>query len=328
MPSWCFRRIAIALALHADAGLWAACSAAAPADPQLQAARQQFAQAEQDEDAGRWQDALAKLRDVLAVKQTAGVRYHIALCEEHIGQLVAALADYRAADGEAHSENAEDVLRLVGKRLADLDPRVPRLTVHVVSDVPDATLTLDGVAVGRALFGTAMPVDPGNHRVEASAQDRTPSSVEVTMHERDSTVLDVKLVPVATPGPALVREPGPAAAPGRESAGFNRSAALIETITALVLAGGGVGAYVAAGNAHGAAVSGCSRIVSAAPDACDTQKRAVRAWDWTAAGAWAGAAAASTLALLSWTKSPHPTSAAASIHIAVGPDWLGLDGDF
>jgi hypothetical protein len=67
---------------------------AAPAGDQVRAARRLFADAEKDEDASRWADALEKLRRVAQVKLTAGIHYHIALCEEHLGQLATALDQY------------------------------------------------------------------------------------------------------------------------------------------------------------------------------------------------------------------------------------------
>src|SRR5271154_5740503 len=50
-----------------------------PTPTQIQAARELFSAARKDEDALRWADALEKLERVAAVKQTASVRYHIAL---------------------------------------------------------------------------------------------------------------------------------------------------------------------------------------------------------------------------------------------------------
>ncbi len=109
--------------------------------------------AEKDEDAQRWNDALVKLERVAQVKLTSGVRYHTALCEEHLGHLVAALSDYEAAAEQAHAENATDVLRLVDRRIADSTERTPQVVVVVVPSVPDAILLLDGqpIAAGAAI---------------------------------------------------------------------------------------------------------------------------------------------------------------------------------
>ncbi|HXN33674.1 MAG TPA: hypothetical protein VN894_17515, partial [Polyangiaceae bacterium] len=145
-----------------------ATSHAAPADP-IERARALFAQAESDEDAERWSEAIEKLRVVAQVKFTAGVRYHIALCEEHLGQLARALGDYRDAEDQARLENAQDVLRIVGKQVSALDPRVPRLTIRVVPPVPAVSLKLDGKPLDQGPTHAASPVDPGVHYVEATA---------------------------------------------------------------------------------------------------------------------------------------------------------------
>jgi len=86
----------VGLRLVLAGALAAATANAAPSDD-VRRARVLFEQAEADEDGERWSEALEKLRDVARVKLTAGVRYHIALCEEHLGRLVRALGDYREA---------------------------------------------------------------------------------------------------------------------------------------------------------------------------------------------------------------------------------------
>src|ERR1700750_421558 len=116
------RRSAAAWLLSSLAALAAAPARAdsaptAPSAADLKAARDLFIAAEKDEDAQRWADALDKLERVAAVKRTSGVRYHTALCEEHLGRLRAALEDYKGAAAQARDENATDVLRLGDKGL-------------------------------------------------------------------------------------------------------------------------------------------------------------------------------------------------------------------
>ena len=313
-------------------------------DAALRAARQLFADAEKDEDAYRWRDALEKLRRVAAVKRTSGVRYHIALCEEHLGRLAAALDEYTAASEEAQSEDAQDVLRLVGPRIADLSPRVPRLTLRVTPDAPGAVVTVDGARVPQAMLGAALPLDPGDHRVDAKATDRAPFSRMVTLHERDATTLEVKLLPAAPPAPAPpAGSPDAAAAGGNEpsagssgsagppsgasppSAADSRTPAILATAGAVVLTGAGIGAYALAGHAHDAGRASCAQIVSVASNACSSRKQTVRAWDYTAAGAWVAAAAAASIAVVLWVRSPSEAPAAAMI---VGPGSVAVEGRF
>ncbi len=339
------RRRASAAALATVGALLAtgAVAGAAPTASELQAARELFAQAEKDEDAARWSDALEKLRRVAAYKLTAGVRYHLALCEEHLGQLATALADYEAAQHQAHEENAQDVLRLVGKQVAGLSARVPRLTIHVVPELPDEEVRLDGQPLAHATMGTAMGVDPGMHRIEATAPHRPTSTATVTLNERDATVLDVKLgEPDAIPAPAPASAsaaaapasaPASAAAPAASpptplaeapSPPASRAGALALTASAILLAACGVAAFVVAGNSVPSGESAC--LGEGAVWSCDSQKNTVRTWDWIAAGAWAGAAVSGTFAVLLWTKPAHDTAPGASAHLLVGPASLGVGG--
>jgi hypothetical protein len=302
-------------------------AAASPVDAQIQAARELFQQAEKDEDAGLWSDALVKFKRVAEVKSTAGVRYHEALCEEHLGQIATAFTDYTSAENQARAEGAQDVLRLVGKQIKDLGPRVPRLTVHVVPDVADAQVKLDGVPVAHALLGVAMPVDPGVHRIDAEAPGRQATSATVTVLERDATVLDVALTaPAPLPSP-LPLPVAPAVGTGPQVPGPSSSpptAALATTIGAVALAGGGVAAFLLAGNAQAGGQRDCAAVVSTSAGACDSERTTVRAWDFSAAGMWVGAAGLAAVSVLLWTSRGHTTSTA----IDVGPASVVVRGRF
>jgi hypothetical protein len=299
---------------------------APPTDGQLNAARELFLAAEKDEDAQRWSDALDKLTRVAAVKLTSGVRYHTALCEEHLGRLVAALHDYKAAADQAHAESAADVLRLVDKRLADATDRLPRLVVVLVPALPDATLSVDGVPI---LSGTSVALDPGSHRVEARAAGRVPTETTVSVLERDSTSIEVRLEPLpapAAPTPAFTPAQEGGAVGTRAEAPRDRTLALVATAGTLVLAAGGIGAYVMASTEHSDAVSSCAQVVSPRTDACDSQRNTVRAWDWIAIGAWAGAIATGALATVSFIRLHH--DADTSARLVVGPGSIGFRETF
>jgi hypothetical protein len=321
MPSTRSCHLAVALSVVLSPALAAAPAGAAPSDAQLAAARELFAEAEKDEDAGRWLDALAKLRRVSSVRRTAGVRYHEALCEEHTGQLAIALSDYAAAEAQARSEDAQDVLAPVATQLAELSPRVPRLTIRVIPDVPGTTVTLDGEALTPSLMGGAIPVDPGVHRVEAAAPDLRSAVATVTLQERDTTVLDLKLALV----PAARAEPTPVAV---TQTGGTRTWALGATIAAVGLAAGGLGAYLAAGSAHDRALGLCPRLVSPTPGACDPERNKVRAWDWVAASAWVAAAVSATIAVFSWTAGSRRAAAHSDVRVLIGAGSIEVGGSF
>ena len=91
------------------------------------------------------------------------------------------------------------------------------------------------------------------------------------------------------------------------------------------MAGLGGGAYLVAGSAHDSGRTSCAQVVSTAPDACGSQRNAVRAWDYTAAGAWVLAAAAASVAVVLWVRTP---SAPTSARLVLGPGALGVEGRF
>lgn len=311
---------------------------AQPSEADLRAARELFTDAEHDEDAGRWADAYDKMTRVGAVKMTAGVRYHLALCQEKLGKLATALDGFHEAQKQAQADGAgaNDVLRLVGKQLEELEPRVPRLTVHVVPPMDDAVVQLDGAPLAKALIGVSIPLDPGAHTVEASAPNRAPAKATITMGERDVTSIDLQLgephppaaAPAPAPVPAAATAPGaePAAAPAPESAGersHSIAGPLLATVGAVALVGLGVGAYVVAGNS---VTSGQQQCATQGPDCVNSAVSTVRAWDFTAAGAWLGAAALGTVAIVLWANSSHSQPASAAL--LVGPARIGLGGHF
>jgi hypothetical protein len=309
-------------------------------EAELRTARELFTAAEHDEDAGRWSDAYDKLTRVAAVKLTAGVRYHLALCQEKLEKLATALDAFRQAQKQAQADDARDVLRLVGKQLEELEPRVPRLTVHVVPPVDDAVVQLDGAPIAKALVGVAIPLDPGSHTVEASAPDRAPAKATILMGERDVTSIDLQLgephAPAAAPATAAApgaarasaTESAPASATAPESASGRHSSSIVGPLLAtagtLALVGLGVGAYLAAGDAVTSGQRQCGPSPTRGP--CDSAVTTVRAWDFTAAGAWVGAAALGTVAVVLWVPSSHPQPASAALF--VGPGRIELGGHF
>jgi len=316
-------------------------SAATLTPAQVQAARELFAAASKDEDAQRWSDALEKLHRVAEVKLTASVRYHTAFCEEKLGQSATALVHYTEARDAAVREHNKAVQELVKPTfLNELRARVPTLTLEVPSDAKGAEVTLDGNPQPPALWSTAVPLDPGTHRIEAHAPDREPFVRELTLHDREVTVLDVSLPPSVQPLPAPLPSPPalPAAkpAPTRDtpapplartahpsaSGGASRpiGAAVATTIGAVVLVGGGLGAFVIAGNKQSSGASACLTRTTG----CDDLKTPVHTWDRVALGAWIGAAALTTTAIVLWAMPSSPRD----VRVTAAGSQLRLEGTF
>ncbi len=172
-------------------------SGADPGGSALVAARELFREAGQDADAGKFGLALEKYRRVAAVKETGQVRFNIARCEEQLGQIASALADYELVERDlrdGHGDAENDLRNTSRDRGNALRPRVPRLTLSAPPpEPPNFVVRLDGVVIADAALGVPLPVDPGRHRVEASAGGRLPLTAEFELHEKEARRIYVTL---------------------------------------------------------------------------------------------------------------------------------------
>jgi hypothetical protein len=167
----------------------------------LKQAREQFGQALALQTAGDWAGALSLLKEVAAVKSTPQVRFNMALCEERLGRLVAALGNYELAAADARAENADLVAEEVEGRLEALRRRIPRITVRRGEGAENAAVSLDGVAIGDQVLGTPMPADPGPHLVEATAPGFKPfrKSLRLVEQQRETVEITLEAEPAPLP---------------------------------------------------------------------------------------------------------------------------------
>jgi hypothetical protein len=114
---------------------------AAPAADPLVAARALFAEALQDEEAGRFAVALEKFERVRAVRDTASVEYRIASCHEGLGEPAEAYRAYDAAEALGRQDpQSADVARAASARRDALAKQVARLALVTPSPPPPAPL--------------------------------------------------------------------------------------------------------------------------------------------------------------------------------------------
>ena len=173
-------------------------SLAQPSPDELSQARAKFQQATELEQAGNWAAALQAFREVGQVKMTPQVRYHIALCEENLGKLVAALGGYElaAADADAVGPGFREEVESSIRRL---QARIPHLTIERGSGAEAATIALDGVSLGASSVGVPVPVDPGPHTLSASAPGYEDFSTTVDTAEGGEESVTVELTKIEAP---------------------------------------------------------------------------------------------------------------------------------
>jgi len=118
-------------------------------------------------------EACAKFAESNRLDVGIGTMLWLAECYEKNGQSASAWAQFvEAADAAAKGHDKRQ--KVARDRAAQLEPFLSRLTLEVPpeSDIPGLEVTRDGTAVGRAVWGTLVPVDPGPHAFVASAPAR------------------------------------------------------------------------------------------------------------------------------------------------------------
>ncbi|MEI9936333.1 MAG: hypothetical protein WDO69_03830 [Pseudomonadota bacterium] len=346
--------------LIACAALFAPHSALAEASAsEISAAKHAFESALDAEAEQRWADAALKLREAIALKDTPGLRFHLAHCETELGHLLAASLEYdRALELLRRGAKAPDVQKLLEPARAALLQRLPRLTLEIPADVPAPRVTIDNQPYPPSEVALGVPLDPGPHGFRVQAAGRRAFERALSLKEGDRVVLPVAL-PVAAPAgeasaAAQTSDPPPRAssssvapAPARSSSSAKLYLMIGESVLTVAGLGVGIGYAIARGSASDRIASAQARIDAAAPGdpmacgsadsellgacsdldaALDDHDRAVILSQVGFVTAGVGAAAL----LTTWLVYPSPRARASgfSVQPVAGFGHLGLSGRF
>lgn len=173
---------------------------------------------------GRHAEACSRLAESQRLDPSIGTRFYLAECMERTGRTASAwslyheVADLARTDGQAAREAfARDRANRLAPQLARLALKVPA----PVTSLAGLRITRDGVEVGAAQSGQALPVDPGIHIVRVEATGKEPWEGKVDVHEPGQTVTvdvpplsDVKMTPSAPAPSGPVPPPPQGEAPG------------------------------------------------------------------------------------------------------------------
>jgi hypothetical protein len=151
-------------------------------------------------DRGDWAGAADRFGRAHSLKPTAGIAFNWASALAQTGHLTQAS---ELLEGVIRDPKAAPELKAESeKKLAEIAPRRPKLTLRVSPELPaDATVLLDGRSFPRAAWDVAMPVDPGRHEaVCQDAQQAELARAEITLGEGES-----KELTLARPAPVIVQ---------------------------------------------------------------------------------------------------------------------------
>jgi len=169
--------------------------------------------------AGRFDVACPALAESYHLDPRAGTLFTLAECESKWGLIATAVAhyeDYLARFSKMTPEQKRGQRgreKIASQQVGQLKPEIPTLTVQLPKDAPsNVSVTRDEVQLGRASYGVALPIDPGEHVIATITPDGKREK-HFTITRRDSMTIEVEL-PEAKPAPAPIV---PTTAPVKES---------------------------------------------------------------------------------------------------------------
>lgn len=198
-------QLAFALALFASTAL------AEPSPGDRAAATALFEQGRKLMEQHAYDAACAKLAESQRLDPGGGTLLNLATCHELEGKTATAWSEFTEALGIARVDGRQDRVKYANEHIAALEPKLARLVIVVG---PEAELTgleirRDGARVGRAAWGTAIPVDPGAHALAASAPGHADWNTTITVGEAQQESVAIPPLEAVAPPPA----PQPAASP-------------------------------------------------------------------------------------------------------------------
>jgi hypothetical protein len=278
---------------------------------------------------GQYAEACPKLEASLALEPGVGTRYYLADCYQRIGRTASAYAMFRNAEEVAKDKAQREEAR---QRAKTLEARLVRVMIDVPEDVrklPGLLVQRGGEALLTGQFGTAVPVDPGNIPISATAAGKKRWTMMLSAVKEGAT-LTVQ-VPTLEELPRKGAAPSPAEGAGAKTWPPMRIAGAGAFAAGVVSAGVGLGLGLVAVEKKNASEkqARCSPD-GQCPDAAGVALRA----DGRAAGDSSTALfvvggvllAAGTVLYLTAPRAEAKKSDKPAVSFHVGPASLGLSG--
>jgi hypothetical protein len=226
--------------------LWPApCAAAVTDEPSaadLQIARRLFQRATADEELGRWEAALKTLREIEGIKVTAGVLFHIAVCEQNLGRYVEALNDLGRAEELAQVNGDAAVLELIPARRSEIETNVGHLRIEFIGLSQGVEVRIDGQRISTAALRVDIPLNPTEHTIAVLRKGEATVTRIVTVRSGSRQTERFDVTPVPPKVTAEYAQGQPPYEPSTRDRDITKKVVMYSAY-ALAIAGAGAGIY-------------------------------------------------------------------------------------
>jgi hypothetical protein len=156
-------------------------------------------------DGGKEAEACPLFEQSFRLDPKASTKMNVALCYEKVGRTASAWGAFTEAATLADKAGQTKRSESAREHQKDLAAKLSKVTLSHTREPAQIALSLDGKALDAVMLGVPLPLDPGKHRVEATAPGYQAWSAEINVPPGPAEV------PV--PIPALVKKPEPVQAP-------------------------------------------------------------------------------------------------------------------
>jgi hypothetical protein len=140
-----------------------------------------------------------------------GTQFNLADCYEHVGRTATAYAVFNDVARIARAAGKFERERSAKERAAALEPKLARVHLEVKSAAPGLEIRIDDALVDKRSWTESFPIDPGAHRITASAPshetwkldlEAEPKSVaEISVPELVDTTVHAPVAPATVAPP-------------------------------------------------------------------------------------------------------------------------------
>jgi hypothetical protein len=180
---------------------------AGPSDAERAAAREQFDRGSEAASMSRWSEAVDAFSQSHDLNPAPATLLNLATALAEAGRLREAADSYRTYLAHRPAAEIARYRRDAEARLADIDARIPRLTVQLHGLFPNDAVELDGVPLPESELAVAQLVDPGDHTLVVRRGELEALRRRVTLAEGARESLDLDVPAVVTPPPATPPPP-------------------------------------------------------------------------------------------------------------------------
>lgn len=319
------------------------CTGSAVAQVDAAGARLLFDEARTLAKAGDYAAACPKFEQSYQRERGIGTLFNLADCWEKIGRTASAWAKFRDVADEAARTNQKAREQVAVERANALVSQLSKLTVRVEGAAPGLEIRRDGVVLHSSELGRPVPLDPGEHILDATAPHKESWKTTVTIPPKAQTVeVVVPVLGVANPARSPVKNsPSAAVVSSAGSKVDHANSGSSQNTFAYAAAGVGL-AGVVVGSIYGLRVlskverseaicptgNGCSAAELTDYQSVKSEAKSARTVSYIGFGV--GGVALATAVTLLLTAPSSPPSAAWNVVPVLGDRQVGgvLQGEF